>query len=204
MLATNDKMIRAALLKLLAKEIRAYASGETAARIFQEFGVRHGTTRIDVAVVNGILHGYEIKSDPDTLDRLPEQAKQFSSVFDKITLVVGKRHLYHALHIIPEWWGLKIAVIDEANQVVFHTIRGEIENVGQSALSLAKLLWRGEALTLLQEKDEAKGFKSKPRRFIYEKLVNSMDIDTLKNRVHVQLVSRQDWRSDPQPMLYDG
>src|ERR1700733_13876750 len=66
-------------------------------------------TRIDLAVVNGSLHGFEIKSDVDTLRRLPSQRDSYNSLFDQITLVIAARHFKKALTMIPEWWGVAIA-----------------------------------------------------------------------------------------------
>ena len=85
-ISTNDTLIRSALKKFLTNH---HAQDEKV-RIIEEFGVQHGTARVDIAVINGIIHGYEIKSDQDTLRRLPRQMGVFNLVFDKITLVVGK------------------------------------------------------------------------------------------------------------------
>ena len=52
--------------------------GDTETVLFDEFAVAHGSSRIDLAIVNGELHGIELKSDDDTLTRLPEQVKSFS------------------------------------------------------------------------------------------------------------------------------
>src|SRR4051812_15627734 len=60
--------------------------------ILEEMGVWSGSVRIDVAVINGELNGYELKSDRDTLERLPLQADIYSRVFDRLELVVGQRH----------------------------------------------------------------------------------------------------------------
>ena len=100
-LPTNDLIIRSALKEDLR---RRYARNKKL-RIIEELGVQHGTARIDIAVVNGTMHGYEIKSDQDTLKRLPEQMDIFNSVFDKMTLIVGKNHLYEAINIVPDWGG---------------------------------------------------------------------------------------------------
>jgi hypothetical protein len=48
--------------------------------MLDEFGLEHGEVRVDVAVINGELHGYEIKSERDTLERLPRQVKAYSAV----------------------------------------------------------------------------------------------------------------------------
>ena len=124
MVFTNDKIIRVALRNVLDKDLKEYrAESGYPAEIFEELGVRHGAARIDIAVINGFMHGYEIKSDSDTLERLPGQMNEFNAVFDKMTLVVGKRHLYDAINIIPDWWGIIVAKIDANCKVFFQTIR---------------------------------------------------------------------------------
>jgi len=195
MLLTNDTVIRKSLQTFLEKELAGHQKHGYRAEIIEELGVRHGTARIDFAIVNGIMSGYEIKSDRDTLKRLPEQVKEFSSVFDELTLVVGKRHLYHAIHLIPEWWGIMVAKIDTNDHIVFQTIRKAERNKAQNILSIARLLWKEEALQILEERNRANGLRNKPRRLIYEKLANTLDTETLKQRVSSQLISRAGWRS---------
>ncbi len=146
MATTNDKIIRAVLRNVLDKDLKEYrAESGQPAEILEELGVRHGTSRIDIVVINGILHGYEIKSDRDTLKRLPEQMAEFNAVFDKLTLVVGKRHLYDAVNIIPDWWGIIVAKIDVNCKVFFQTIREAEDNQDQVGVSIARLLWKEEA-----------------------------------------------------------
>ena len=197
MIFTSDKIIRTAFCNILEKELQNYRNeSQHPAEIFEELGVRHGTARIDIAVVNGIMHGYEIKSDKDTLQRLPEQMKEYNDVFDKITLIVGKHHLFDAINTIPEWWGITVAKINTNEEVVFNTIREADNNPGQKGISVARLLWREEALQILKKQNKAKGIKSKSRELIYERLANTLDINKLKDQVrHTLLVSR-DWRSD--------
>jgi hypothetical protein len=192
MFSTNDKIIRRALLSILDKDLKKYRSeNDRPAELFEEFGVQHGTSRIDIAVINGVMHGYEIKSDCDTLERLPEQMNEFNAVFDKITLVVGKRHLYKAMHIVPDWWGVMLAKVDTTkNRVVFNTIREPEINKKQVGISIARLLWREEALQILEERNSAKGVRSKPRELIYERLVNILEAGDLKERVSNLLTSR--------------
>ncbi len=205
MISTNDKIIRTALRNVLDQELEKYRSeNEHPSEIFEEFGVRHGRARIDIAVINGVMHGYEIKSDRDTLERLPEQMDEFNTVFDKITLVVGKSHLYDAIKILPDWWGIIIAKMDENHKVFFQTIRQAENNKNQIEISIARLLWREEALQILEKRNEANGVRSKPREFIYEKLANVLDTDTLKEEVkYALLVARGDWRAD-MPLVLSG
>ena len=195
MLATNDKIIRKALRDLLLKELAGYRKQGRSAEIIEELGIQHGTARIDIALINGVMHGYEIKSDCDTLERLPEQVQEFNTVFDKLTIIVGKRHLYHAVHVVPDWWGITVAKFDNANRLVLQLIREPEKNTCQVGVSIARLLWKNEALQILERRNRAAGLRSKPREVIYTRLADVLDIKTLKKTVSALLVSREHWRS---------
>ena len=199
MVYTNDLIIRSALKEAL--EIRH--AKDVKVRIIEELGIQHGTARVDIAIVNGALHGYEIKSDRDTLQRLPEQMDAFNSVFDKMTLVVGKKHLYEAINMVPEWWGITVAKVNLNSSVTFNLIREGELNKKQDSVSVARLLWREEALGILEEKGEAKGFYSKTRDLIYEKLSLVFDQENLGEKVREAIFLRKDWRPDS-PLILNG
>src|SRR5680860_25346 len=193
---TTDKLIRTELKLVIEKK---YSS--SAVRVIEEFCLEDRTTRIDIAVINGILHGYEIKSDIDTLLRLPKQMSSYNSVFDQITLVVGNQHLYEAFNLIPDHWGVMVAKIDIAGKVYFNTLREASDNQSQNKLSIAKLLWKHEAVELLEDIGFAYGYKSKSKDIIHERISNILDLDTLKNKVRKTLLSsRTDWRSGTIPV----
>jgi hypothetical protein len=192
---TNDTIIREALVNQLENE---YASNPEY-RVIPELGLWHGASRVDVAVVNGILHGFEIKSDRDTLNRLPSQREAYNAVFDKVTLVVGAKHFVDAFKIVPNWWGIETAHLDENGSVFFNTIREPGENPKQDEISIARLLWKNEALCLLESEGKAEGVRSKPRELVYARVAETIEIDVLKKYVRNVLQSpRQDWRSDLQ------
>lgn len=197
--STNDSSIRCAL----KEDLESRHAQDAKVRIIEELGISHGVARIDIAVVNGIMHGYEIKSDQDTLQRLPEQMNVFNAVFDKVTLVVGKNHLYDAIKIIPDWWGVVIAKADPNGSVVFNVIREGENNKEQDGVSIARLLWREEALRILEESGEARGFYSKPRNCIYEKLSAVLDQETLSAKVRETIFFRPEWRLDS-PLMING
>ena len=205
MFFTKDKTIRTALRNTLNKDIEHYCLNNNAnVDIFEEFSVKHGTERIDFAVINGIMHGYEIKSDRDTLKRLPEQVNEFNKVFDKLTLVVGKHHLLNAINIIPDWWGITLAKINSSQIIYFQAIREAEDNPHQKGISIARLLWKQEALEILKNKNQAKGMRSKPREIVYKKLAEVLNLNDLKKQVmDTLLISRGDWKSD-KPLVLNG
>src|ERR1035437_2955193 len=189
---TSDKLIRSALKEQLEKRYRE----DPDAKIIEELRLAHGAARVDIAVVNGVLHGYELKSDLDTLYRLPEQMRIYNSVFDRITLVVGKSHLHEAIKLIPDWWGITIAKsINTAGEINFSNIRATEDNPLRSSMAIASLLWREEALNILEQLNKARGVRSKTRTVIYERLVEVLDQETLRNEVRRYLRARVNWRS---------
>ncbi len=60
--------------------------------IVDELGLCQGAVRVDLAVVNAALHGYEIKSERDTLVRLPGQQEGYSRALDFVTVVTAEGH----------------------------------------------------------------------------------------------------------------
>jgi hypothetical protein len=197
---TNDRVIRTALKEKLWEAHRQ----EPQVRIIEELGITHGAARVDIAVVNGIIHGYELKSDLDTLHRLPEQMRIYNSVLDQVTLVVGKNHLYEAINTVPEWWGITIAkAINSSGAISFCNIRRAEDNPEKNSVDIASLLWRDEALCILEEMDQSRGVRSKPRKFLYERLADVLDQPALRAKVRECLSVRKDWRFE-KPCMQGG
>lgn len=188
--AMKDFEIRIAL----RRELDILYRGDTETLVVEELGLRHGAIRIDLAVVNGLLHGYELKSDHDRLDRLPRQCDTYNGIFDRVTLVVGARLAKRAIQMVPVWWGIELAEFDPSGRVRFTTQRDPVENPALDPLAIAKLLWRDEALALLTELGHSRGLFSKPRSHVYAKLAEVADLQLLQYRVRDRLRNRSDWR----------
>jgi hypothetical protein len=163
--------------------------------VVEELGLRHGAGRVDIAVINGEFHGYELKSDQDSLRRLPQQIAIYGSVLDRVTLLVTPLHVKAALQLIPQWWEVILAEKTAANEIVFSERREGGKNPDVAALEILKLLWRDEALELLRELQADRGMQSKPRKFLYHRIAGLMELSALQDRVRNQLKARKDWRS---------
>lgn len=168
-------------------------------RIIEELGVCQGSVRIDIAVANCSLHGYEIKSESDTLQRLPVQSEAYSRVFDHVTVVTGACHLDSTLQIIPAWWGV-VQAIENGSAIDLEPFREPSSNPEIDSYAVAQLLWKEEALAILEQIGEARGLKSKAREHAWKRLSEVMPPGDLRARVRSQLKSRQGWRSDPPQM----
>jgi hypothetical protein len=157
-----------------------------------ELGLCLGEARVDVAVINGSLVGYEIKTANDRLDRLAGQVKLYSKVLDQVVLVVATRHLSRALSLVPDWWG--IWQIDQLDgDVSFAPLRSPSYNSATSPLSVAQLLWRDEALVLLAERSLDRGLRTATRWRLWEALVEHLEADDLGLEVCRRLRARRDW-----------
>lgn len=173
--------------------VSAFAD-DPATLILDEVGVCRGTVRVDMAVVNGELKGFEIKSDRDSLDRLSAQCSGYSKVFDTVTIVVGSRHLHGVEAMVPQWWGILLAQDQGGNRPNFHYIRREETNPDVDPFELVQLLWRDEALSLLQVNHLDHGLSSKPRRYLWEALARNFTLPGLRDMVRTQLKARPRWR----------
>jgi len=73
-------------------------------------------------------------------------------------------------------------------------------NPSPDPLAVAKLLWRDEAMEVLEKKGAAKGIRSKPRKYLYERLIVELALDDLRREVRERLLSRRNWRPDERRM----
>lgn len=185
---TNDKIIRSALIH----ELKEHNRFKEHTRVIPELTLPNESVRVDVAVVNGIMHGYELKSDRDTLERLNSQILAYSAVFDKVTLVVGKKHIIEALGLVPEWWGITIAKSMEAlSHAILIPVREASNNPEPNLEAIVNLLWKDEALECLLKIGKANGLKSKPKDTICKALIEHTDPIDLKAIVRDTLINRR-------------
>ncbi|WP_156200516.1 sce7726 family protein [Actinotalea caeni] len=184
----RDRHVRAALHSYLSD----LHSAELDDTLFvDEMGLA-GLVRVDVAVVNGTLSGFELKSASDTLRRLPTQVEVYSQVLDHSTLVVAENHHEHACSMLPEWWGCLVATWD-GETVALEEVRPAARNPSIDPYALATLLWRDEALAILDRHDAASGVRSKPRPAMWQRLVERLELPTLRDEVRAALKAREGW-----------
>lgn len=184
-----------AIRQALHTHLRATLGAE--ATLIDELGVKHGEYRVDVAALADRLYGYEIKSDVDTLKRLPEQAKQFSLVFQRMHLVVGTEHLGEALLIIPKWWGILLATLDDAGGCAIAELRPALENPRPNYRWVVRLLWRDELRDLLKAAGQARGLSKLKYWQVANRMLEVFTPEELTAQVCRQLAERTVWNRRP-------
>jgi hypothetical protein len=188
--AMRDLDVRNALVK----DLRTVYTREPDTLVVGEFGLCQGEVRVDLVVVNGLLNGFEIKTDLDTLERLPVQQEVYSKVLDTVTLIAGGKHIDKILATVPPWWGVHEAGMD-AGQVTLSIIRPGRKNPKVDPFSLAQLLWRDEALRVMAMCGLSCAAARKPRRFLWTTLAEHLTTRELGEHVRQQIKSRTNWRS---------
>lgn len=160
-----DRDVRVHLHEFIQREV--VKSPDTV--VINELTLQRKTGRIDVAVVDTQLRGYEIKSQADTLERLARQTRVYGKVLDYLSIVADDRHLQHAVKAVPEFWGVYVWLPGSGVGV----IREPRLNIDVDKSALAQLLWRDDALMLLKEHDAHKGMSSKPKWALWSKIATA-------------------------------
>ena len=148
-----------------------------------------GQSRADVVmVVPGALYGIEIKSDADTYARLKRQTEDYDLYYDYNLIVVGTSHAAHVEEHVPQWWGI-ITVEQEGEQTDFYFLRKPSVNPKLDWQHKIEILWRPE-LAHIQELNRMYAYKQKSKRFVADKIVETVPHDLLAIQVSEELFER--------------
>jgi len=188
----RERDVRHLLYRTEIKE-RLRQSGN--ARVVDEFQILRGQGRIDVALIDDALHGYEIKSASDNLERLPSQQAIYGKVFERITLVADERHVQEAVKMVPKEWGL-IVVGMKKQKPYADTLWPARRNQDLDKLALAQLLWRDEVIELLEYFDLASGLRTANRKTLWRHISDHLTLEQLKAFVCFKLRTRKDWKAE--------
>lgn len=152
----RDPEIRAALLAQLARD--------PSLLVRQEWS--HSDAVFDVATIGAELHGFEIKSAFDSLDKLAKRGSQiatYSRVCDRVTVVCARVHVANVHKIVPPWWGITQvgAWGGPGGSMEFVSRRLASMNPAPSMRDVALMLWVTEMVALATRYDCARGPKHK-------------------------------------------
>ncbi len=185
----NDEQFREILLKELYNTYR----NRNDTRIVNEMGIDRGRSRVDIAVINGIMHGYEIKSDLDTLDRLPRQMEYYNRAFERMTIVISRNYIEDVKKMVPKWWGIKTMSSDQTRLI---NIRKGRKVSMQDPNLIINLLWKSELETMIDYLELPKSLKKQRKNQLLSLIMQETDFSTLRSYVYDTLKTRSDWRSE--------
>ncbi|HEY3638091.1 MAG TPA: sce7726 family protein [Rhizomicrobium sp.] len=189
----TDTQIREALHK--KKFARAAQSQKTL--VVDELGLMHARARVDVAVINGCVHGYEIKSEADTLKRFDRQLAIYSTCLEKLTVVCAEKHLTELYSLTPKWCGILLVTKGPRSGLDFITVRRPNRNPGLDKIKLAHLLWRPEVIELLTQLGAPSVLLKKSRVDMYDFVADRLSAAQITDYVRSCFISRETWRRPP-------
>src|SRR5690606_8431363 len=94
--------------QLLRETELSHYLNDADSKVVEELELPVAGARIDMAVINGSLHGFEIKSASDTLQRLPGQIEAYTKVFDYLSIVTEVKYENKILDFVPSWIGIYV------------------------------------------------------------------------------------------------
>lgn len=160
--------------------------------VVSEMGLSEGKSIIDVALINGVMCGYEIKSDVDTLYRLEKQIETYQLFFQRLTIVTTKTHLVKVRVNFPKWIGIILA--SEENGVVYlKEIRKPKHNSRTNNRQISTLIWRDEAKVMLKNRGIT-GISSSPRSALWDILSELHSQEELIAIIKGIMRSRRAWQ----------
>jgi hypothetical protein len=196
----NDPQIRKAFHRTVLRKYRNSAS----TLVVNELGLEHGKCRADIAVINGKMIGYEIKSDVDSLKRLRLQIDTYDAVFDNSSIVLTKRHIDEVMNILPSWWGVILAEDMASGNIQFKYLRHPRLNANTNDYSIAQLLWRNEAQEILMKLGIQGPQLRKSRALLYQDIIELLTPSALRRKVRKYLKKRRVLRDRVLPFLNGG
>lgn len=177
----TERAIRDALRR------RVLAATAGAKDTVDEFWVPRSNERADLAVIGQSMDGFEIKTERDTLRRLPRQAAAYGRLFDRCAVVVAEKHLDHADAMLPEWWG--ITTVHMNGSLTFTEMREARPNPDIEPETLVRLLWRDEAMTVLL-KHGGEPDQRASRNSMWAELLRTLTLTQLRATVRRAILSR--------------
>ena len=197
--ACCDAQIRQALLRRKKTE---YARNKDVI-VVEELGLAHAKSRIDVAVINGDIHGYEIKSDRDTLARLPSQLEIYYKTLQRLTIVCSNRYIEQVKFMVPDWVGLiEVKTGPRGGIGLYHRIRAK-SNPDVDIKMVAHLLWRNEAVALLSGQMPEKFLARKRRSELYQLIEERYSSKALVCEIRKFMAMRVEWKDRIVQRSYD-
>ena len=152
----NEYIYKAALTE---KILLGRHSLQTASML-QEFRV--GSSKADIAILNGTATAYEIKSERDSLARLSRQVCEYRTVFPKVYVIAGENHIKAVMNSVSS----DVGVMKLSNRHQISVLR-EADNLpGRvSSSAIFDSVRINEAVKILNFFDKKPSYKNNTERY---------------------------------------
>jgi len=143
---------------------------------------------VDIFCIKGNnLLGLEIKSDTDSLKRLPRQVKNYDKIFDFNIVVITEKWVEKVKDILPKHWGIFLIKEDSCE-----IIKSPLVNPNRDEYKLSWLLWKPECRELLKRNNLLRGFSYKAKKYLNKRIASKIKIDNIKEYL-IECFLKRDW-----------
>jgi hypothetical protein len=185
----RDLDLRRALTATVTRKL-----GSTPHVLVPEVDIRWSVpARADALLVSDRICGFEIKSDVDSLARLPRQVLAYGQVVERAYLLVGEKYRERATAIVPEWWAIWAASW-AGDDVRVRQVRAGRLNPDINPLAVTTFLSREQLTRTLNDLGE-KRLSSVPVDDLRGLLVARLGARRTVAVARGHLLDREDWRA---------
>lgn len=156
----REKAIKAALVDWLFEK-----GMFNDAILMSEMVIANWSRRADLAIANGRLCAFEIKSDGDSLKRLPGQVDSFSAHFDKVTVVAVSKFVPSILKDYPTHVGV-LEIYTSGGSIKFRQARAGRLVENRDFFRLSTFLTKSEIVKLLRRNGYKLSLEASRRQLI--------------------------------------
>lgn len=186
---TRENDVRQALVRSLSRRITT-----TSHLLVPEVDIRWSVpARIDLLLVSDKIHGFEIKSDSDSLARLHRQVDAYNAVVQRAIVVVGARHIEAVWHQVPIWWAVWTAKRLN-DQVVIKVARMARSNPNVDPLAVTSFMSRAFIVEALRNHG-VHGLSALPVDSLREELVARLGPRATIRLARQSMIQRRDWQN---------
>jgi hypothetical protein len=185
----RDPDLRRAMAATVARKL-----GSTRHVLVPEVDIRWSVpARADALLVSDRICGFEIKSDVDSLTRLPRQVEAYGQVVERAYLVVGEKYQDRATAIVPDWWNIWVANWAGQEVRVRQVRKGRL-NPDINPLAVTSFLSRQHLTSTLNNLGE-KRLSSVPVDDLRGLFVARLGARRTLEVTREHLLARKDWRA---------
>jgi hypothetical protein len=180
----NDQQIRDALKSHLLR------CSEIPTLIIDELAVHNGNAKADLVAFYEYPHCFEIKSDRDTLCRLPRQVTYYDFTFKKNNLVTTSKFLSKSIEVLPAHWGIWLAKVNNKNELTIKCFRKAKINKGWVPEKALLTLWKSELIKLDSMVTDVGAAQSSSRAVLASKIGKEAGKKNIQNGFFKTLLER--------------
>jgi hypothetical protein len=187
----RDGHIRAALRQVVKRKQPELIIKEEMVICSPDFGAR-----IDFITISDCLHGYEIKSEVDTLRRLDRQREVYVGALDRVTLVADEKHIkaLTGSDRLPTWWGIVMVKRTSTDAIELIELRESRLNPATDEGAFVRLMWRPELEVLLNESALSYDRRCRTEK-LRELVLKGLPFSTVHRRALAMLRMRSHWHT---------